>query len=242
MAPPSTILNPQEKTHRLAQRAWSTPTITILLTSWLLLYTLAAGTGQFFYEEQLPLIRLIITYIIYILIGILIYHLQRQNPDSIQPALQKNQLSTLRWTPLLYLGLLPILWLVSLLNQQLFQHVFDTEIERQNITQQMTQWHNPLHQLYILTAILIAPLYEEILFRGILLPKLIQKTNLIHACWISATLFALLHFHAPALLPLFTLSTALSILYWWTGSLWNCIALHILFNTGSILVLLLSNA
>jgi membrane protease YdiL (CAAX protease family) len=210
--------------------------------SWLLLYTLAAGTGQFFYQEQLPLIRLIVTYLIYILIGILIYYLQRKAPNSLQPALQKKQLSTLRWAPWLYLGLLPLLWLIALLNQHIFQHILGTDMERQSITQQMTQWDNPLHQLYILTAILIAPLYEEILFRGILLPKLMQKTNLIHACWISATLFALLHFHAPALLPLFALSTALSIIYWWTGSLWNCIALHILFNTGSILLLLFSNA
>ena len=236
--PPNT---PTEKTQRLAQRAWTTPAITTLLTTWLLLYTLAAGTGQFFYEEQLPLVRLLVTHIIYLLIATLIYHLHRQHPTSLRPALQKNQLPSLRWAPLLYLALLPILWLVALLNQQIFQHFLGTEIVRQSITQHMTQWHNPLHQLYILTAIFIAPLFEEILFRGILLPKLIQKTNLTHACWISATLFALLHFHAPALLPLFTLSSALSLLYWWTGSLWNCIALHILFNTGSILVLLLKS-
>ena len=133
-----------------------------------------------------------------------------------------------------------LLALVSILNQLFFNELLHIEIEHQAITQYMNQLDKPLHQIYIATAILIAPLYEEILFRGILLPKIIQKTGLTNALIITSLLFAALHFHLPALLPLFALSSLLSLVYWWSGSLWNCIAIHMIFNAGSIAFLIVS--
>ena len=50
-----------KKTERLQHRAWSNRTLYTLLISWLSLYLLAAITGLFFYEDQLPTVRLILT-------------------------------------------------------------------------------------------------------------------------------------------------------------------------------------
>ena len=52
----------------------------------------------------------------------------------------------------------------------------------------------------------------------------------------SALLFALIHLHVPALLPILLLGIVLNLLYWFTGNLWSAIALHVLFNTISISV------
>jgi membrane protease YdiL (CAAX protease family) len=230
-----------KKTECLQHRAWSNRTLYTLLISWLSLYLLAAITGLFFYEDQLPTVRLILTYIIYTLIGAQIIHTQRTQSSTQPLGLAKKNLPQLRWALPLYLAFLPLLSLIAILNQLFLTELLQIETEHQAITQQMTQWNNPLNQLYILTAILIAPLYEEILFRGVLLPKLIQKTGLTNALIITSLLFAALHFHLPALLPLFALSILLSLVYWWSGSLWNCIAIHMLFNAGSIAFLIAKN-
>jgi membrane protease YdiL (CAAX protease family) len=229
------------KTERLQHRAWSNRPLLNLLITWISLYLLAATSGSFFYEDQLPTVRLIFTYLIYILIGAQIIHHQRTHSPTHPLGLTQKQLPQLRWALPLYLAFLPLLSLIALLNQLILSQLLHIETEHQLITQQMTQLHNPLHQLYILTSILIAPLYEEILFRGILFPKLIQKAGLTNALIITSLLFAGLHFHLPALLPLFSLSMLLSLVYWWSGSLWNCIAIHILFNAGSIALLLANN-
>lgn len=229
-----------EKTERLQHRAWSNRALATLLIIWISLYLLAAGIGSFFYEDQLPLVRLILTYIMYILIGAYIIHTQQTHSSAQSFGLAKENLSQLRWAIPLYLAFLPLLGLVAILNQLFFNELLHIEIEHQAITQYMNQLNKPLHQIYIATAIFIAPLYEEILFRGILLPKITQKTGLTKALIITSLLFAALHFHLPALLPLFALSTLLSLVYWWSGSLWNCIAIHMIFNAGSIAFLIAS--
>lgn len=229
-----------EKTERLQNRAWSNRALATLLISWLSLYLLAAGIGSFFYEDQLPMVRLILTYIMYILIGAYIIHTQQTHSSAQSFGLAKENLFQLRWAIPLYVAFLPLLGLIAILNQFLFNELLHIEIEHQAITQHMNQLNKPLHRIYITTAILIAPLYEEILFRGILLPKIIQKTGLTKALIITSLLFAALHYHLPALLPLFALSILLSLVYWWSGSLWNCIAIHMIFNAGSIAFLIAS--
>ncbi|HBO87188.1 MAG TPA: hypothetical protein DD620_00360 [Verrucomicrobia bacterium] len=230
-----------EKTARLEQRAWSNRALANLLISWFFLYLLAAGIGSLFYEDQLPKVRLILTYIMYILIGAQIIHTRQTHSSNKSFGLAKSNLPQLRWAIPLYLAFLPLLALVAILNKICFSGILHIEIEHQAITQHMNELTETLHRIYIATAILIAPLYEEILFRGILFPKIIQKTGLINALIITSLLFAALHFHIPALLPLFALSTLLSLVYWWSGSLWNCIVIHMLFNAGSIAFLIASN-
>ena len=137
----------------------------------------------------------------YILIGAYIIHTQQTHSSAQSFGLAKENLSQLRWAIPLYLAFLPLLGLVAILNQLFFNELLHIEIEHQAITQYMNQLNKPLHQIYIATAIFIAPLYEEILFRGILLPKITQKTGLTNALIITSLLFAALHFHLPALLP-----------------------------------------
>jgi len=88
------------------------------------------------------------------------------------------------------------------------------------------------------SAVFIAPVAEEALFRGILLPSLLKFRSLIWAALVSSFYFALVHFHAPSLLPLILLGLAFSAAYAKTGSLLTPIVMHALFNATSLLFFL----
>ncbi len=140
------------------------------------------------------------------------------------------------WTPLIYLITIILLLFVGLLNQYLLTNFFDIEIKPQEILEKFKELENSFEiSIFVIASAVIAPIYEELLFRGIIFPKLIQKTNFIIALLLSSLLFAVLHFHLSALLPLFVLSIILSITYLYTSTIWASISLHALFNLISII-------
>ncbi len=88
------------------------------------------------------------------------------------------------------------------------------------------------------TAIVVAPLVEETLFRGILFPALLKGRAFASAALLTGLYFGLVHLHAISLLPLLALSAALSAAYASTGSLLTPIVMHALFNATSLLLYL----
>ena len=140
------------------------------------------------------------------------------------------------WTPLIYLVTIILLLFVGLLNQYLLTNFFDIEIKPQDILERFKELENSFEiSIFVIGSAVVAPIYEELLFRGIIFPKLIQKTNFTIALVLSSLIFAVLHFHLSALLPLFVLSIILSITYLYTSTIWASISLHALFNLISII-------
>ena len=86
----------------------------------------------------------------------------------------------------------------------------------------------------IASAVLIAPLVEELLFRGILFTVLLKTRPFIFAALLSSAYFAVVHLHGPSFLPLLALSVAFSAGYAATGSLITPITMHMLFNLSSV--------
>jgi membrane protease YdiL (CAAX protease family) len=226
-------------TETLVQRSWETFQVGILLSSLLLLYTLAMFTGRFFYEDQIPLAKLGVTIVIYaILVGIItVINRFRHGNWASSCGMGLHQLKKLALAPVLYLAFIPFLMLASKGWHLLLQHLFHVEVELQDVAQVVTQELSWLQIGYMFTAIFVAPIYEELMFRGIIFPYLVKRSGLISATVLVSLLFALLHFHTPSALPLFLLSTALCMAYWRTGSLWVSIGMHTLFNAVSILAL-----
>jgi membrane protease YdiL (CAAX protease family) len=91
---------------------------------------------------------------------------------------------------------------------------------------------------FIFLALVVAPLAEEILFRGLLLPALGRRWGLGAAILVSSVLFAAMHFHIPSLVPLFVFSIALSLAYIYTESITVPVVMHMLFNAVSLMVML----
>ena len=95
-------------------------------------------------------------------------------------------------------------------------------------------------------AVILAPMAEEILFRGILLGGLIRKTRSKPASQrqipvqlaniITSLFFASLHGTAwPAPIGIFVLSLAIGKVYIMTGRLWPCVVAHSVFNFTGVL-------
>ena len=92
-----------------------------------------------------------------------------------------------------------------------------------------------------ITAVILAPISEELLFRGCLYRFLKGKLNPLLAVTIAAFLFALLHAHTTTFLPLFCLGLLLCRCYEKSGELSVCIGFHALFNLNTFIALQFMN-
>ena len=87
-------------------------------------------------------------------------------------------------------------------------------------------------------AIVIAPVAEEFIFRGMLFP-FIKQLGYTTLAWCGVSfLFALIPTNLPTFVPLFVLALALTWLYERTDNLLAPITAHALFNTVNYIVLL----
>lgn len=88
-------------------------------------------------------------------------------------------------------------------------------------------------------AIVLAPVAEEMFFRGIAYPMLKQNGHPQLALWGTAVVFALIHGNIAVIVPLVFLAVVLALLYEWTNNLLACIVVHSLFNTANFVMLFL---
>lgn len=88
-------------------------------------------------------------------------------------------------------------------------------------------------------AVIVAPLVEEIVFRGFIYGVLKRYTDGWFAAVCSASLFAIVHMHVGTLIPLFVLALGLCAAYERTGSLLVPMGMHAIFNGASTTFLLL---
>ncbi len=95
--------------------------------------------------------------------------------------------------------------------------------------------------MYGTMGVLAAPLFEEILFRGLLTRWLLEKLPSLLAIALSGLIFGLIHLNLQALGPLVVMGMALAWIYSRTGNLWACMIFHALFNGSQFLFLALQN-
>ena len=81
-----------------------------------------------------------------------------------------------------------------------------------------------------LLAVVLAPLVEEMFFRGFFYPALKNKIKMPAAILLSSLLFSLAHFELVGLLPIFALGVLLAWSYEQTGQLMVPILIHALHN------------
>jgi membrane protease YdiL (CAAX protease family) len=82
-------------------------------------------------------------------------------------------------------------------------------------------------------AVVVAPVVEEVFFRGFVFTAMRSKLPVGAAAVVSGLMFGVVHaFGSPwqFLLPLSILGTILCLIYWKTGSLYPCIAVHAVNN------------
>jgi membrane protease YdiL (CAAX protease family) len=89
--------------------------------------------------------------------------------------------------------------------------------------------------LFVILAVVMAPLFEEVFFRGFLFRGFSSSWGWVTGACVSAAVFGLAHLQLDVFVPLFALGLALAWVYKRTGSLWTSIAFHALFNALSVL-------
>ncbi len=97
-------------------------------------------------------------------------------------------------------------------------------------------WSPGVIALQGFAALVLAPVGEEVLFRGILYPLLRQRSRALAAA-VTGVLFAGVHFYPVGFLPFAFLSLALVAVYEMTRNLFAPILLHSLFNTLNFVVI-----
>ena len=89
----------------------------------------------------------------------------------------------------------------------------------------------------ILLAVAIAPIAEELAFRGYLYGVMRRYFGALPALVFTGVLFAVVHLNVPTLFPLFILSCLFTVSYEATGSLLVPMTMHALFNTLNLVAI-----
>ena len=87
-------------------------------------------------------------------------------------------------------------------------------------------------------ACVVAPICEEILFRGYLYGLLKRYSCRFFAALISGLIFGLIHASLTSLAPLVVVGIFLAIIYEFSGSLWAPIITHSIFNTVNVMAMI----
>lgn len=88
------------------------------------------------------------------------------------------------------------------------------------------------------SAVVIAPVAEEVIFRGYVYGVMKRFTDGYFAAIASALVFSVVHLHVGTLIPLFALGLVLVLAYEVTGSLLVPVFIHALFNAASTALIL----
>ncbi len=94
----------------------------------------------------------------------------------------------------------------------------------------------------LLTVVIIAPLAEEALFRGVIFPGLRERWGQVAGVLVSSALFALIHFQWYQFVPILMLGILLAWLTSATRSIWPAVMCHAIFNASGVALLYLLRA
>ena len=133
--------------------------------------------------------------------------------------------------------ILPVVWGLQYLSAEALDRLgwpSEEQVAIQLLVNTKTWWM----RIYLgVFAIVLAPVAEEFIFRGLLYPFVKQLGSPRFAFFGVSAIFALIHLDLGTLVPLFALALALTWLYETTDNLVAPIAAHALFNAANFILL-----
>ncbi|HEV2318187.1 MAG TPA: type II CAAX endopeptidase family protein [Verrucomicrobiae bacterium] len=148
---------------------------------------------------------------------------------------------SLALAPLLAVGalilLLPVTWVLQSASVRLMEK-FHWKPQIEEAVSLFTGAVSRPEQIYLgIFAVILAPVAEEFIFRGVLF-TFVRQLGLRKTAWFGVSLlFALIHGDAAIFIPLFGLALVLTWLYEITDSLLAPIFTHALFNAANLILL-----
>jgi len=143
-----------------------------------------------------------------------------------------------------FLRTLPLIWAANLLWGRILSFLESAglidEIKPQELVTVFALGGNPMAiAILAASAVLLAPIVEEIIFRGCLYRFLKSQTTLLPAQILSGTLFALMHPYLVSFVPLVLVGVLLARIYESSGNILTAVIYPALFNGFSLLILFL---
>ncbi|GAB4378875.1 MAG: type II CAAX endopeptidase family protein [Elainellaceae cyanobacterium] len=148
----------------------------------------------------------------------------------------KGQRNWVGWGVGGYFVALPLMLGVSLINQQIWQGQGGSNPLLQTV---LEEGDTLALGMFFFTAAIAAPIFEELLFRGFLLPSLTRYVPVWGAIGLSALLFAIAHLSFSEVLPLLVLGAILGFVYTRSRSILAPMLLHSLWNSVTMIGLLI---
>lgn len=127
-------------------------------------------------------------------------------------------------------GVLPIAWSLAEVSAKFMQLLHLKPTVQDPVQMLQTAVAVPMRVLIGFLAVAVAPLAEEVIFRGLIYPTIKQQGFPRLALWGTSFLFAAVHHNLAVLLPLTFLAVVWTLLYETTGNLLAPIFAHALFN------------
>ena len=216
-----------------------------VLVSYLVLPVIAATTQETVDKDSITssnitiIINALSIAIFSLLLGICVFLfaslLRGRNPVSLFGLSRLSPIMILLWTVAAFLVAYPLMIGAAYVQESFI----GKGGQLQEVVRTLIGTDNPaLKAVLAITAIIIAPLVEEIIFRGYLYPVIKRYSGCCFAAITTSLLFAIVHGNLPGLMPLFTLAVILTLVYESTGCLWVPIAVHSLFNAIQVSIML----
>lgn len=145
--------------------------------------------------------------------------------------LERQQLRAIKLGLLAIVAFLPIGWLLQFISILGLKSFGIEPAEQLALVALRNSGSIPQFVAMEIVTILLAPVAEEVLFRGVIYPTARQYGFPRAALWGSSILFAAIHFNVAAFASLLLLALLLVWLYEKTGNLLAPIAAHVAFNS-----------
>ncbi len=172
------------------------------------------------------------------------YAARRFFPEIFAGQLNRTNLSlveTIKVATPLFIRYLPIIWIASLVWSNILTLLqkfgLIKEFPPQELVTLLSKGGDPLAiGLLIISAIFLAPIVEELIFRGCIYRFFKSKMSLLASQIVSGVLFSIMHFNLMSLVPLIVVGFLLNIVYEKSGNILVPICFHAFFNAFSLLM------
>ena len=139
---------------------------------------------------------------------------------------------------LIFVPVFIIMAVVGYYYQPWIEHILSQPAPLQEIAETFAATPSKAVRILIgLTAVITAPVMEEMVFRGFLYPVLKRHTDRWFALVFTSILFGAIHGNLLGLVPLALFAAGLTLAYEWTGCLRVPMLMHATFNSLSLLTL-----
>lgn len=196
---------------------WIGVALLVLIDAGLLYITLQGQKGQLAESWLLVLVQLV-----YLLPVIIIFAWRRIDWKAIR-------FGAFDWGTLgIGCGLLIASYMIILIHNLILTAI-GVETQGEEIFKLFEMIESPVW--FFLVGAILAPLVEEIFFRGFLFQGFRAKYGWINGMLLSSAIFAVAHLDLASLIPTFILGNLLAYLYHRSNSVWPGVVLHVLVNT-----------